>query len=283
MTVVITGATGTVGSRVVGRILSLGRRPRVFVRSADKARALFGDRVDVVVGDLAGEAPPLADAFAGAEAVFLVNDGPDLARRDETAAAAARMAGVKRLVKLSSMDARRAHAVGAWHARGEAAIRACGVAWTFVRPVGFMSNALAWARSIQGESVVRSSAGDGRIAMIHPDDIADVAARALTSSAHEGEALEITGPEALGYAEMVTILGEVLEKRIAYRSLTDEEARQHLLGRGTPAPVAEALVALWRSIREGGGAIVTDTVERVLGALPRSFRQWARENSGRFR
>jgi uncharacterized protein YbjT (DUF2867 family) len=89
-----------------------------------------------------------------------------------------------------------------WHVRGEAAIRTSGIAFTFVQPSGFMSNALFWARSIKSVGVIRTATGDGKIPFIHPQDIADVAAKALVSEAYRGSSLPITGPEALSYAEM---------------------------------------------------------------------------------
>src|SRR5437868_5506334 len=83
----VTGATGNVGSRVVERLLARGERPRVVVRDADKARARFGDRVEVVVGDLA-DTRSLATALAGVDALLLVNSGGDIAARDQVAATA---------------------------------------------------------------------------------------------------------------------------------------------------------------------------------------------------
>src|SRR5208282_4830180 len=101
MTYLITGATGDVGSKVVENLLRLGHRPRVFVRDAEKAQARFGSRVDVFVGDLA-DPVELKPALEGVDELFLVNIGPQIPARDEAAAKAAKAAGVKRLVKLSS-------------------------------------------------------------------------------------------------------------------------------------------------------------------------------------
>jgi hypothetical protein len=86
---------------------------------------------------------------------FLVNSGPQIPERDAVAATAARLTGVKHLVKLSSMDVQHGLAIGAWHERGEAAVRASGVPFTFVQPTGFKSNLLAWAPAIKAEGVVR--------------------------------------------------------------------------------------------------------------------------------
>jgi uncharacterized protein YbjT (DUF2867 family) len=130
--------------------------------------------VDIVVGDLA-DTKSLRSALEGVGALFLVNSGPELAGRDAAAAIVAKAAGVKNLVKLSSMDAGQRVGTGVWHAQGESAIRASGIIFTFVQPAGFMSNALGWAASIKSDGVVCAPTGDDRIAFIHPDDIAAVA------------------------------------------------------------------------------------------------------------
>jgi uncharacterized protein YbjT (DUF2867 family) len=81
MIYLITGATGDSGSRVVERLLERGDRPRIFVRDMEKARARYGDRVDIAVGDLA-DARSLLTALEGVGALFLVNSGPELVRPD---------------------------------------------------------------------------------------------------------------------------------------------------------------------------------------------------------
>jgi uncharacterized protein YbjT (DUF2867 family) len=284
MTYLITGATGNIGSRVVARLLERGERPRVLARDGAKAQARFGDRVDVVVGDLA-DAASLPAAFSGADALLLINSGPELARRDEAAAAVAQAAGIGHVVKLSALGARATSAtaqLGSWHAAGEAAIRKSGVRWTFVQPAGFMTNALAWAPAIKADGVVRASTGDGQVAMIHPEDIAAVATRALTTREYDGQSLPITGPALLSYAEMTGAIGAAVGKTLAFQAISDEQARQCLLASGTPMAVAEALVGLWRAVRQGQVAIVTDGVERVVGRKPIAFAQWAEENAACF-
>jgi (4-alkanoyl-5-oxo-2,5-dihydrofuran-3-yl)methyl phosphate reductase len=260
MQYLITGATGDVGSKVVRRLLERGERPRVFVRDMQKARALFGDRIDIVSGDLA-RTESLRTALKGVDSVFLVNTGPEIPRRDETAASAARYAGVKRLVKLSSMDVEQGLAIGAWHEQGEEAIRAAGIAFTFIRPTGFMSNLLAWTRSIKVEGVVRSSTGNGRRAFIHSDDIAAVAVEALTAEKYEGQALPITGPEALSFEEVIARIGVAIGQQLRFEAISDEEAgRRYAAATGAPVAETEAHVALWRAIREGRLGAVTNTV-----------------------
>jgi uncharacterized protein YbjT (DUF2867 family) len=280
--IVVTGATGHVAGLVTDRLIARGVRPRVFVRDAAKARARFGDRVDVAVGDLA-EAVTLASAFAGADAVFLVTSGPDLARLDAGAARAARAAGVRRLVKLSSYDAAHQIGTGAWHARGEAAIRDAGVAYAFVRPTGFMVNARFWAHGIRRDGVVRGSTGDGRIPFIHSDDIADVSVAALAEPAHENATLPITGPEALSYAEMTRAIGEALGRTLRFEAISDDDVRARHRAMGESAEVIEAHVGIYRGIREGKLAEVTDTVRRVLGRDARTFAEWVGAHIAAFR
>jgi len=226
MIYLITGATGNVGSLIVERLIDQGERPRVFVRDAGKARARYGDRVDLFVGDLA-DPKKLTPALTGADALFLVNAGHDLAARDEAAAKAAKAAGVKHLVKLSSIDAREQNVgTGVWHAQGESAIRASGTPFTFVQPSGFMANALFWAKSIKAEGVVRAATGDGRIPFIHSDDIAAAATEVLTTRDYLGESLGITGPQALSYAEMTASIGAAIGKPLTFQAISDEEARR---------------------------------------------------------
>jgi len=283
VTYLITGATGNIGSLVVERLIARGERPRVFARDAVKARERYGQRVEIFSGDLA-DAASLAPALDGADTLFLLNSGPDLGRRDAGAAYAAKAAGVKCVVKLSSYDAREQNVgTGVWHAEGEAAIRASGVPFTFVQPAGFMSNALWWAQSIKAEGVVRSSTGDGKIPFIHPADIADVAVEALASSRYTGESLPVTGPQALSYSEMTVKIGAAIGRSLRFQAISDEEARQQQIAWGAPEALVRARLSIFRAIREGRLAAVTDTVERVLGRKPIAFDQWAIENAAGFR
>jgi (4-alkanoyl-5-oxo-2,5-dihydrofuran-3-yl)methyl phosphate reductase len=282
MTYLITGATGDVGSRVVERLLQRGDRPRVFVREEKRARSRFGDRVDVFVGDLSDPAS-LRDALEEVDSLFLLSTGPQIPAQDQGAAMVAKAAGVQRLVKLSSMDVEQGLAIGAWHERGEAAIRASGIPFTFVQPTGFMSNLLAWAPSIKAEGVVRSSTGDGRRAFIHSDDIAAVTTKALTTRNHDGESLSITGPEALSFAEVTAKLGAAIGRRLTFQPISDEEARERYAASGASSAETEAHVSLWRAIREGRLAKITDNVERIVGRKPIAMDQWAMENAAEFR
>jgi len=283
MNYLITGAIGNIGSLVVKRLLDRGDRPRVLVRDAEKARSRYGDRVDIFIGDFS-DASTMTAALTGVDAFLLVSSIDDLVARDEVAAKSAKAAGVKHLVKISSLAIpQKDVGTGVWHAQGEAAIRATGVPFTFIRPSGFMENCLWWASSIKSEGVVRSSAGDGKSPVIHSDDIAAVATKALTTQAYIGELLPVTGPELLSYPEMVAKIGDQIGKPLRFEALSDEQERRQLVARNRPPHMVEALLSVFRAMREGRLAQLTDTVERVLDRKPISFDQWVEQNAATFR
>jgi uncharacterized protein YbjT (DUF2867 family) len=281
MTILITGATGDVGSRVTEQLIARGIRPRILVRSAEKAQALFGQGAEIRVGNL-GEPATIRAAMKGIQTLFLVNVGPEIPQRDEAAATIAREEGVRRVVKLSSLDVEHGLAIGAWHEKGEAAIRATGVPFTFVRPTGFMNNLLAWAHSIKTDGIVRSSTGAGRRPFIHSEDIAAVSVAALLDEAYAGRILSLTGPEALTFGDATQIVGRAIGKGLVYKTISDEEAgERYSRTSGSPEETA-AHVALWRAIREGCLATTTDEVERILVRKPIALDQWASENARHF-
>jgi uncharacterized protein YbjT (DUF2867 family) len=282
VTHLIIGATGNIGSRVTQRLIDAGARPSVFVRSAKKARALFGDKIDIHTGDLARPGASLASALIGIDGLFLLTDGPDLETQDRAVALAARYAGVGHVVKLSTLDVRTGIGTGPWHARGEAAIRESGVAFTFIQAAGFMSNALGWAEAIRRDGLLRSSTGDGKIAFIHPDDIAAVATAALNTRDYDGQALVITGGEALSYGDMAAIIGRAISKPVGFEQISDQQAYNGAAQWAGKGPYVDALVDIWRAVREGRIATVTDEVKRVTGRKPIPFAHWASENAATF-
>ena len=278
----IFGGTGNIGSRVTERLIARGERPSVFVRNAKKAKVLFGDQVDIHVGDLEQPRSSLAAALAGIDGVFLVTDGPDLESRDRAVAVAAKSAGVRHVVKLSTLDVQTGVGTGPWHARGEVAVRESGVAFTFIQSAGFMLNALGWSDSIRELSVLRTSTGQGKIAFIHPDDIADVAIAALITRDHDGRSLVITGPEALSYGEMAAAIGSVIGKRVRFEEISDEQAYAGVVRWAGKGPYADALVDIWRAVREGRLATVSNGVKRVLERKAIPFERWAEANANAF-
>jgi uncharacterized protein YbjT (DUF2867 family) len=281
--ILVTGATGNVGGAVLDLLLDEGHPVRALVRDPGKQAAIDG-RAEVVLGDLA-RPETLPAAFAGVERVFLVCARGDLAALAGNAAAAAREAGARHVVMLSSMavDGEVETPIGRWHRDAEAKIQASGLAWTMLRPGGFATNTLRWAATIKARGVVFDGTGAGKTAPIDPLDIAAVAAEALTTTGHEGQAYTLTGPEALSAAEQVELIGAAIGRRLTLVDLPPDAAREALAADGLPPPMIEALLAAWSLIRAGHGAQVTTTVERLLGRSPHSFAGWVERHAQAFR
>ncbi|MGW2666421.1 NAD(P)H-binding protein [Nocardia tengchongensis] len=278
----VTGATGTVGRAVIDRLLAEGLPVRAVTRRPEAAR--LPAEVEVVRADLSDTAS-LPAALAGVDRVFLSTAGPEIASHDANLAAAAAVAGVGRIVKLSSGragDAAAADPIPAWHRAGEHAVRASGVAWTMVRPMGFMSNALHWAGSIRESGTVRAPFGQGRIAVVDPRDIAAVAVAALTEPGHAGQVYTVTGPEALSAAEQTAVLAEILGRPLRFEEITPERARADLDRFGVEPELAAAIMALRATALESFTSVVHPTVAAVTGRAPRSFQEWAFEYRAEF-
>ncbi|WP_439902659.1 NmrA family NAD(P)-binding protein [Microbacterium azadirachtae] len=283
MKYLVFGATGNIGGRVARKLIEDGHRPSVFVRDEKKARMLFGDQIDIHAGDLDSPGRSLETALAEAARIFLVTDGPDLAEQDRVVSTTAIHAGVEHIVKLSTLDAVAGVGTGAWHAAGEAAVAATGVPFTFIRAAGFMSNALSWSYDIRHAGMVRSSTGDGRIAFIHPDDIAAVVMTALTMPEEVDRTVVITGPEALSYGEMASVIGSTIGKRVGFEAISDQQAYADAAAWAGDSRYVDALIDIWRAVREGRINTVTTEVRQIIGREPVRFAQWAAENSASFR
>lgn len=275
----IVGATGNVGSHVVDQLLAAGKRVRVFTRDASKVASL-GDRVEVAIGDLSHPGT-LAHAFAGVEAAFLMNGVLDINLFGEILATA-KATGKPRIVFLSTLFATDPEsAIGQVHKQKEDAILASGLHGTFIRAGNFMTNTFQWLDTIKGEGSVYNAMGEGKTAPIAPEDIAAVAAYALTNPGESGAAYDVTGGELLTLPEQVSVLAKVLGKPIRAVEITAEQAREGLLRAGFPPFVAGAVSQTYGDIAQGKVAYVRDTVERIKGSAPVSYEAWVKQNANR--
>ncbi|HEX8519148.1 MAG TPA: NAD(P)H-binding protein [Pseudonocardia sp.] len=276
MTVLVTGARGTVGGGVLDGLRAAGVSVRAGAR--DPSRLSLPAGVDAVAVDLDSPATFPA-ALDGVEAVFCYA-GRDLG----PFAAAARDAGVEHVVLLSSGAVVEADPetdpIAGLHARAERALRDAGLATTALRAGAFCGNTLQWARSIGAAGVVELPYPDARVASIHERDIADVAVAALTTGRGRGEAPSLTGPRSLSFAEHVAVLGDVLGRPVAVRAVDPDDARA-AMARYAPPDVVDSLFTLWAAA-DGVPATVTEEVERLTGHPARTYDQWAHEHRDAF-
>jgi len=278
-TILVTGARGNIGSRVVDKLVASGARVRVLLRQPTADRP----SVEVVRGGY-DDAAAVTAAMAGVSRALFITAGPELARHDSALALAAKAAGVEHIVKLSVMGARAGGSeIPSWHHDGEERIRATGLATTFVRPGSFASNARGWAGSLRTTGKAFGALGTAALPVIHPDDIADVAVLALTAPGHAGKIHELTGPASLTPAEQVAILGKIAGKPFEYVNVDDDAAVRGMVDSGMPGPMADAMIHLVQALRGAGRIPPNDVVPQLLGRPARSFEQWATENAATFK
>ncbi|WP_097981518.1 NAD(P)H-binding protein [Streptomyces sp. f150] len=272
MTILVTGATGTVGRRVVEQLLERGEHVRALTR--DPERAEFPAGVEVVGGYLEDPAS-LVPALRGVTGLHLITFGGALFAPLETAdeiLALAKEAGVRRVTVLH----------GGGDTPMEAAVRASDFAWTVVMPVEFMANALEWAPGIRSEGVVREPFVDRLSAMVHESDIGAVAAVALTEDGHGGQEYLITGPQALTVRDKTAAIGAARGADVELVELTEEQALETWRGQGMPEDVIAFLIDVYRDTPPEGRT-VRGTVEKVTGRPARTFTEWAEEHAHAFR
>jgi uncharacterized protein YbjT (DUF2867 family) len=280
-TILVTGARGNIGSRVVDKLVKAGARVRVLLRQPNAAADQ--PSIEVVHGSY-DDAPAVTAAMAGVSRALFITAGPELAKHDGALALAAKAAGVEHIVKLSVMGARAGGSeIPTWHHDGEERIKATGLATTFVRPGSFASNARGWAGSLRATGKAFGALGTAALPVIHPDDIADVAVLALTAPGHAGKIHELTGPACLTPAEQVAILGKIAGKPFEYVNVDDDAAVRGMVDSGMPRPMADAMLHLIQALRGAGRIPPSEVVPQLLGRPARTFEQWATENAATFK
>jgi uncharacterized protein YbjT (DUF2867 family) len=273
----VTGATGNVGAEVVRALTEAGEQVRALTRSERPSTLPAG--VEAVAGDL--DSPEsLAPALAGVHGVFLLPGYADM----DGVLAEIRAAGVERVVLLSGSSAGTGdatNAVTAYMMRSEAAVTQSGVAWTILRPFGFMSNALRWRDQLRAGDVISEPFADVPVAVIDPRDLGAVAATALRADGHEGRTYVLSGPEALLPADRVRILGAALGRALRLQPQSNADARAQMSAQ-MPAEYIDAFFDFYVD-----GALdesqVLPTVRQVLGREPRGFEQWSAAHADAFR
>ncbi|MEV0039403.1 NAD(P)H-binding protein [Streptomyces sp. NPDC050804] len=276
--ILVTGATGNIGSTLLQELQAFGAGPlRGLTR--DIARAAFPEGVEAVAGDFADTAS-LKPALEGVRSLFLVSR----IGSDAEIIEAARRAGVKHVVLVSSITVQTHPHLGpaGENLTVEQLLKESGMTWTILRPTQFASNTLWWAGTIREQETVRVPYADIGLPTIHPADIASVARVALTESGHEGRTYALTGPERITARRQIETIATVLGREVPFAEISRQEAhRQMAVFLGDEA--ADAVLDLTGGDVNDELLTVHDTVPQIIGAPARTFRQWASENATAFR
>jgi NAD(P)H dehydrogenase (quinone) len=276
-----TGAHGQLGSRIVQELSRRGSPFRAISRRAGGAsidhasfmRADFDDRQS------------LEHAFDGVTRLLIVSTPDPNALRIERqlrAIDAARAAGVEHAIYLSFLasDPEGPFPFAESHHATERALRDSGLAWTILRPSLYLDSLSMLAVEVRADGVVRAPAGQGRASLLSRDDVAAAAATVLVEPGRNGEVLSLTGTEAVSYPDVARLLSATTGRSVEYFDEDPERYRSRIAS-SMPPPMADAFVAIWRTIREGWLAPIHSGMAS-LGHTPTGVAAWLHENRAAF-
>ena len=277
--ILITGATGTVGSEVVKRLSAHAIPVRAVTRDPQRADAHRLPNVHFVQGDFE-DVDSMRRACSGVDRAFLLTNSTERTEHHQTTfTQVAQESGVRHIVKLSQLhaDPSSAGRFLRYHAAVESAIQASGLTFTFLRPNLFMQGLLNFRQSIQEKSAFFAAAGDARISAVDIRDLADVAVAALTTSQHDNKVYALTGPDALTFADMAQLLSKAVGRTITFIDVPPEPMRASLAALGFPTWQADGLLEEFAMYRRGEATGVEPGVREALGRPPRAFDEFARD------
>jgi uncharacterized protein YbjT (DUF2867 family) len=266
--ILVTGATGAVGSHVVRELQARGESVRAFVRNP--STRFVG--VEVAVGDFDDPAS-LRRAIEGVDSVYV--SAPDGPRKVVHETAVIEAAAGRRIVKLSAMHADPASPLPAyrWHGEIEAKLPATAVR---LRPAFFMTNLFMVAAGVAETGLLHAPTAGRGVAMIDVRDVAAVAAVTLLDDGHEGRTYDLTGPAAITFADVAAALADATGRPIGNVDLTEAQARPRFEGAGRPDWLAAQLAGVFGVIRAGGFERTTDHVPAITGRPARDISEFAR-------
>lgn len=269
MKILVTGATGKLGSKVVESLLKSipASELAVSVRKPEKAEGLRARGVEVRHGDF-DQPQNLEKAFAGIDRLLIISadgDNKTRIRQHANVVQAAERAGVKFIAYTSLANATESNNLFApTHVATEAAIIKTGIPYSFLRNNWYLENEIG---SIQGAIAGApwvTSAGKGKVGWALQQDYADAAAAVLVGNGHENTVYELSGP-LLTQEELASALGKVLGKNIPVQQVSDEKYAEIMKGLGLPDFVIPITVGIQESIRNGSLAVKSHDFEKVLG------------------
>jgi len=282
--ILLTGVTGKTGGATAKALLGKGVPLRAIVRNAEKAAALKDAGVDLVVGDVTDRAV-VDKALKGVErALMVMPNGETQLDSEKQFIDAAKAAGVKLLVKMSSSEAAAdAKApIPKVHYQAEQYLRASGLGWTLLKPNFFMQNMLGSAGTIKEQGKFFLPMADGKTVMTDVRDIGAVAAVVLTGAGHAGKSYDITGPEILSFHDVAARLTKVLGRKIEYVHVPMPAYRQTLSKFLTNAWHLNAVCELFQEIADGHDLHLSDSVQKLTGKPPISLEQFIRDHQAVF-
>jgi len=278
--ILVTGATGSIGSAVVDALAKKGVSFRAGVHNvskADKWKSIKG--AEIVELDLRNP-DSIAKALQGIEKLFLLSP-PGQTDVIPGVLEQAKKAGVKHIVRLSALGAeekdRTLFVWAAEHKDAEDLISKSGIALTAIRPSAFSTNLFHDAKTIkENNSIFHVNANTNYISV---NDIGEVAAIALTTSGHEGKVYSLTGPDTLSYQQVAQLLSDELGRKITQVPLSEEDLKKNA-STFLPPQGVEPFCNMIKYLKNGGhDRPDTGDVEKVTGHKGQSLKDWLHQNA----
>ena len=281
--ILLTGATGRVGSAAAKALARANIPFRALVRDPDKV-AFDPDAAEIVQGDL-NDPAIVEQALQGvSRALIVMGNHPDQAKLERQFASLAADGGVSHLVKVSSMEAApdATATLPKNHYDTEQHIASLGVDWTFLRPNYYMQNMLMYAGSIARTNSFALPLGTAKTAMIDSRDVGEVAAVVLTGEGHAGQAYRLTGPAMMDFHEVAARMGTVLERPVSYVAQSPEVFRE-VLGQFIQSVwQLDAVCELFAEIAAGSLEEQHSTTADLLGRPAVDLETFTRQFAGAF-
>jgi uncharacterized protein YbjT (DUF2867 family) len=277
---ILVTTAGKVGTETATLLASQGRDVRVLVRDAGRHTNLSTAGIELVAGDL-DDAAAVQAALDGVDSVVLVS--PAVPAQELAVVAAAADAGVKHIVKVSSKaspDSPVARRRG--QSEIEAGLTASGIPHTLLRANAYMQNLLAVGPVVAKTGGFAASTGNGQVGLTDARDVAAVAARVISDSAHAGRTYWVTGPQLLSYADVADTLSRVLGRTVTFTARTHDEDLAAFIAAGVPADLAANNAMAFSLIADGDAAWLSDDLPGLLGRPARTFEDFAREHASAF-
>jgi len=278
--ILVTGAPGNIGTPLAQHLIQQDSKIRLMVRDPKKQDEVLGNLqsrgAEIVQGDFA-DPKSLAHCFTGVESAFLlVPVALETAEWKGSFIRAAKENGVERIVNLSVSGASPTSPINLfrWHWEAEQALEASGMAWTHLQPTDLARfNIRSLLPTIQAQGAFYSSIGEGRVALVDEEDVAEVAALALTEDGHESKKYVLTGPKAVSYPEIADALTRKLGKPVKYIDIDPAQAKQAMVAAGLPDWVADFINSLRDLEKSGGASGPTPDIQNLLGRPSRPLEE----------
>ncbi len=277
----LTGPTGNTGREVAQRLRAAGIPFRGMARRVEAREELERLGFEAVHGDF-DDPGSLESALQGATRAYLVCT-PDamLPEREGNFIDAAKAAGVGHIVKLSgllaSSDA--ASPMLRFHAQVEDKLERSGIAFTTIRPHGFMQTMYFMSEAlIRERGIMTYPGGDASAAWVDLRDVADAVFKVLTTDGHGGKTYDVTGGAAISFTEMAEVLSRALGQRITYVPAREDDMRGAMAALGVAAAAVDHVIEVFRLVRDGKLAFTTGRL-RSLGIVPRDWERFAADLS----